>query len=303
MADAIRIVEVGPRDGLQNESVSIPTSVKLRMIEALARAGLREIEAASFVSPNWVPQLADAAELWPQLPAGPLYSALTPNQKGLERALASCVRRIAVFTAASDAFTRRNINMPLDESLRVFAELIPAFKATGPDAWVRAYVSTAIECPYAGRIAPAAAVAVAERLLKSGADEISMSDTTGTAVPGEVAELGKALLDVASVEQVAFHFHDTYGTAVANVAKALEMGFRTFDSSAGGLGGCPYAPGAAGNLATEDLTYFLERNGIATGIDLTRLALATSEVLSFLGRGPGSKAQLAQLSASGTSPR
>ena len=297
----IRIVEVGPRDGLQNESTPIPTDMKARFIEALATAGAREIEATSFVSPKWVPQLGDAAELWLQLPNGPLYSALVPNGKGLERALACGVRRIAVFTAASDAFTQRNIRMTVEESLVAFREVVDAFRRQCPDGWVRAYVSTAFECPYAGRIDPSATVRVATRLAEMGVDEVTIGDTTGVAAPPEVRTLTRALAGAIPIGKLGFHFHDTRGTAVANVAEALDQGIGTFDASAGGLGGCPYAPGAGGNLATEDLVYFLERSGIPTGLNLEAVAQASLEVLERLGRTPESKAQRAALA--GLRPR
>ncbi len=292
----MRIVDVSPRDGLQNESTPIATEAKLRLVSALAEAGVPEIEVTSFVSPKWVPQLGDAAELWPQLPSGPLYSALVPNQKGLERATSLGVERIAVFTAASDAFTQKNINMTVDASLVAFAEVVQGFRASGK-SWVRAYVSTAFECPYAGLIGPERVVEIANRLMDLGCSEVCFGDTIGTASPREVKALAARLrADFAgSLDRLAWHFHDTNGTAVANVATALdaipESG--AIDASAGGLGGCPYAPGAGGNLATEDLVYFLEREGLPTGIDLDRLARATEEVLGLLGRAPMAKAQVA----------
>jgi len=289
----VRIVEVGPRDGLQNEPTPIPTDAKIAFIQALADAGLREIEATSFVSPKWVPQLGDAAELWPQLPAGPAYSALVPNLKGLQRALDLGVPRIALFTAASDAFTQRNINMTVEESLLAFRDVATAFREHGGQ-WIRGYISTAFECPYAGRIDPQRVAEVADALLSMGCDEIVPSDTIGVAIPGEVRRVADALSDVAK-DRVAWHFHDTRGTAIANVEAALELGYRTFDSSAAGLGGCPYAVGAGGNLATDDLAYFMERSGLATGIDLPALARASLPILEALGRPPMAKAQLATL--------
>jgi hydroxymethylglutaryl-CoA lyase len=291
----VRVIEVGPRDGLQNEQALVPTSLKARFVSRLAEAGVTEIEATSFVSPKWVPQLADAAELWSQLPSGPSYSALVPNRKGLDRALESGVDRIAVFTAATDEFTLKNINMTVDESLAEFAETVAAFRRARPGGWVRGYVSTAFECPYSGRVDPETTASVAARLLALGVDEVSLGDTIGVAVPIDV----KALHRVLGIEagKIAWHFHDTRGTAVANVAAALELGYRAFDSSAGGLGGCPYAPGAGGNLATEDLVYFLERSGEVTGIDLGLLARSSIEVLQSLGREPRSKAQVACLAS------
>jgi len=294
----IRIIEVGPRDGLQNESTPIPTEAKLAFIADLATAGLKEIEATSFVSPKWVPQLADAAELWPQLQPGPAYSALVPNMRGLDTALSVGCSRIALFTAASDAFTQKNINMSVQQSLETFREVAAAFRSTYPDGFIRGYVSTAFECPYAGRVAVKDVVSVAQELRAIGADEISIGDTIGVATPNEVRELTKAMLDIAPIEEIAFHFHDTRGTAIANVAEALEHGIRAFDASAAGLGGCPYAMGAGGNLATDDLVYFLERQGLTTGIDPRRLALASRSILGLLGKAPFAKAQQAVLAAS-----
>ena len=293
----IRIIEVGPRDGLQNEKTPIPTDAKLVFIRRLLEAGLTEIEATSFVSPKWVPQLGDAAELWPELPRDPSakFSALVPNAKGLERALEVGVQRIAVFTAASDAFTQKNINMTIEESLSAFHEVVQKFKTYVPSGWVRGYVSTAFECPYAGRIEPKQVVRVSQRLIDMGVDELSIGDTIGVAGPQEVKALTNALSDIAPLETIAYHFHDTRGTAIANVAQAFEMGIRAFDSSAAGLGGCPYAPGAGGNLATEDLIYFLERSGEPTGVDLARLSQASLPILEVLGRKPAAKAQLASL--------
>ncbi|MBI5708251.1 MAG: hydroxymethylglutaryl-CoA lyase [Armatimonadetes bacterium] len=294
----VRIIEVGPRDGLQNEATPIPTESKLAFVAALAACGLEEIEATSFVSPKWVPQLGDAESLWPLLPPGPEYSALVPNLKGLERALALGVKRIALFTAASDAFTQKNIRMTVAESLALFREVVAAFRGSVPDGWIRGYVSTAFECPYAGRIAPAATAKVARSLAELGVDEVALGDTIGVAVPAEVRELDHAVFDVVPRPMIAYHFHDTRGTAIANVAAALEDGVQAFDASAGGLGGCPYAPGAGGNLATEDLVYFLERSGFATGVSLPDLAQATLPVLRLLGRSPAAKSQLAALAAS-----
>jgi hydroxymethylglutaryl-CoA lyase len=298
----VRIIEVGPRDGLQNEKVPVTTEIKLQFISQLAGAGLREIEATSFVSPKWVPQLGDSGELWPLLPPGPHYSALVPNLVGLDRALAVGVGRIALFTAARDAFTVKNINMTVEASLEAAAAVIAAFRASRPTGHVRVYVSTAFECPYSGVVAPREVVEVSERLLELGVDEISLGDTIGAAVPKEVEALTKAMLNIAGLEKLAYHFHDTRGTAIANVAQALEMGICAFDSSAAGLGGCPYAPGAGGNLATEDLVYFLERSGIETGVKLDKLAEASLGILAELGRAPLAKAQLAALARRRTRP-
>ncbi|MBS1713364.1 MAG: hydroxymethylglutaryl-CoA lyase [Armatimonadetes bacterium] len=291
----IRIVEVAPRDGLQNEAVFVPTGTKARFVADLAAAGLQEIEVTSFVSPKWVPQLADAAELCAQVPEGVLWSALVPNAKGLERALEQGTKRIAVFTAASEAFTQKNINMSVDESILTFADVVREFRGAVSDGWVRAYLSTAFECPYSGKVDPKLPGRLALRLLDIGVDEVSIGDTTGVAVPKEV----RAVIRSLGVERsrVAWHFHDTRGTAVANVQVALDTGFTSFDASAGGLGGCPYAPGAGGNLATDDLVYLLERSGFECGVDSIALAKASLPVLEVLGRSPASKAQSALLAA------
>lgn len=291
----LRIVEVGPRDGLQNEPTPIPTQLKAKFVADLAAAGLREIEASSFVSPKWVPQLGDAEQLWPTLPPGGLYSALVPNLKGLERALAVGVQRIALFTAASDAFTKKNINMSITESLDAFREVASAFRSAVPGGWIRGYVSTVFECPYSGPVEPSRVADVCSSLLDIGCDEISLGDTIGVAAPKEVRNLDRALRDLGPQERFAWHFHDTRGTAVANVMAALDLGYEAFDSSAAGLGGCPYAPGAGGNLATDDLVYALERSGIRTGIDAMRLAEASLPILVALGKAPSSKAQVALL--------
>lgn len=290
---SLRLIEVGPRDGLQNEKTPVPTEAKLAFIERLAATGLREIEATSFVSPKWVPQLGDAESLWPQLPMGPLYSALIPNLKGLERATG--VERIALFTAASDAFTQKNIGMTVAESLDAFRQVAERFREAQPNGWIRAYVSTAFACPYAGTILPHQVVKVLEQLLEIGADEISFGDTIGVASPREVRDLLRALESVCPSTKLAAHFHDTNGTAIANIATSYEHGIRAFDSSAAGLGGCPYAPGAGGNVATEDVVYFFEREGVPTGVDLTALAQASLPILELLGRPVTSKAQLARL--------
>ncbi len=281
----VRIYEVGPRDGLQNESVVIPTSVKARFIDLLADAGLREIEATSFVSPRAIPQLADADVLLATVPRrrGVRYPALVPNARGLARAEAAGVDAIAVFTAATDAFTTANIGMTIDESLAAFAPILARAGALG--WWRRAYVSTAFGCPYSGRVKPQAAVAVARRLVDLGADEICFGDTIGVGVPGQVAEL-VALAEAGGIplERQAYHFHDTRGTALANVAMGLAAGIRCFDSSTGGTGGCPYAPGAAGNLATEDLVYFLDASGWEHGVSLEGVLTAARYIADALGR-------------------
>lgn len=292
----IRIIEVGPRDGLQNEKIPVPLEVKLRFIAALFEAGLPEIEATSFVSPKWVPQLGDSLELVPLLPAGPKYSALVPNVRGLESALAVGMDRIAVFTAASSAFTEKNINMTVEQSLEAFADVLTKFRDQKPTGFVRGYVSTAFDCPFSGRVPTGDVVDVVEKLLALGVDEISIGDTIGTAVPADVKQLSQALGGIEKSKLV-WHFHDTRGAAISCVSQALDLGFTAFDSSAAGLGGCPYAPGAGGNLATDDLVYFCERSGLSTGVNPEKLAKASLEVLEVLQKRPFAKAQQALLSS------
>jgi hydroxymethylglutaryl-CoA lyase len=279
----VRIYEVGPRDGLQNESTPIPTDAKERFIGLLADAGLREIEATSFVSPKAIPQLADADELLAALDrrAGIRYPVLVPNQRGMDRAEVAGVGAIAVFTAASDAFTSRNIGMTVDESLATFAPLIRRARELG--WWTRGYVSTAFGCPYTGRVEPARAIDVARRLVELGVDEVCYGDTIGVGVPAQVEELAELTsADGIPLERVAYHFHDTRGTALANVSAGLRSGIRCFDSAAGGTGGCPYAPGAAGNVATEDLVYFLDAEGWETGVSLAGVLEAARYVAGVL---------------------
>ncbi len=288
--DRVRIYEVGPRDGLQNESASIPTAVKLEFIRRLASAGLREIEATSFVSPRAIPQLADADELIPLLPDAQLvrYPVLVPNERGLARAMAAGADAIAVFTAASDAFTRANIGMTVDESIEVFRPVLA--RAAQAGMWTRAYVSTAFGCPFSGIVDPARVIDVAIRLADLGADEICLGDTIGVGVPSQVRELTGLLLDAGlPLDRLAYHFHDTRGTALANVTAALDDGVATFDSSTGGTGGCPYAPGAAGNLATEDLVFFLDRMGIQHGVDLASILDTARFIAAALGKPLASK--------------
>ena len=281
----VRIYEVGPRDGLQNESLPIPTETKLRFIELLIDAGLREIEATSFVSPTAIPQLADADDLIKRLPgrSGVRFPVLVPNERGMARAEAAGVDAIAVFTAATDAFTEHNIGMTVDASLAAFRPVLARAAELG--WWRRAYVSTAFGCPYTGRVEPAAAVAVAERLVELGVDEVCFGDTIGVGVPDQVAEL-VSLAEAAGIplDRQAYHFHDTRGTALANVSAALAAGIRTFDSSTGGTGGCPYAPGAAGNLATEDLVYLLDASGYEHGVSLGRVLRAARFIADALGK-------------------
>jgi hydroxymethylglutaryl-CoA lyase len=286
----VRIYEVGPRDGLQNESTPIGTEAKLRFIELLADAGLREIEATSFVSPKAIPQLADADELMARLQRRPgvRYPVLVPNERGLERADAAGADAVCVFTAASEPFTKVNINMTIAESIDAFRPVVTRARQRG--WWSRGYVSTAFGCPYQGEVGEAAVVGVARELLSLGVDELSIGDTIGVAGPRDVRRVVNALLGAGIAPgQLAMHFHDTRGTALANVAAALELGIRTFDASTGGTGGCPYAPGAAGNLATEDLVYLLDREGLGHGVDLDALLVAARYVSDTLSRPLGTK--------------
>ena len=281
----VRIYEVGPRDGLQNESTPIETDAKLRFISMLADAGLREIEATSFVSPKAIPQLGDADELLPRLERRPgiRYPVLVPNARGLERAEAAGADAVCVFTAASEPFTKANINMTIAESIDAFRPVVETARRRG--WWSRGYVSTAFGCPYQGAVGEAAVVGVAMELLTLGVDEVSIGDTIGVAGPSDVERVVGALLAAGiPTRQIALHFHDTRGTAVANVAAALDLGIRCFDASTGGTGGCPYAPGAAGNLATEDLVYLLDREGCTHGVDLDGVLRAAAFISETLDR-------------------
>ena len=286
---AVKIVEVGPRDGLQNEARAVPAAVKIELIDRLAAAGLRVIEATAFVSPKWVPQMADAAQVMAGIRSRPgvRYPVLVPNLKGFELALAAGAREIAVFGAASEAFSRRNINCSIAESLARFRPVIEA--ATGNGMRCRGYVSCVLGCPYQGEVAPEAVVEVTAALHDMGCYEVSLGDTIGVGTPAATRRMLEAVLRRVPVEAVAGHFHDTYGQAVANIYAALEMGVAAFDASVAGLGGCPYAAGASGNVATEDVVYLLEGLGIATGIDLERLAQAGNWICAQLGRESGSK--------------
>ena len=279
-----RIVEVGPRDGLQNEKAQIPTETKVAFVDALSEAGYDEIEVSAFVSPKWVPQLADAEAVFQRIRRreGVVYSALVPNDEGLDRALEARAGKIAVFTAASETFNRKNINAGIAESIERFRTVVP--RAQAADLTVRAYVSTAFWCPYEGKIEPPAVVDVVKRLLDLGVDEISIGDTIGKAVPGEVHDLLDLLLDALAQDRIAMHFHDTYGTAVANALASYERGISVFDASAGGVGGCPFAPGAAGNVATEDLAWALTRSGASIALDQERVSAASDLLASALGR-------------------
>ncbi|GMU56512.1 MAG: hydroxymethylglutaryl-CoA lyase [Candidatus Xenobia bacterium] len=279
----VRLLEVGPRDGLQNEPEVIPTEVKIEYVRRLAAAGLKRIEVTSFVSPRWVPQLADASEVLAGLDLPGLeLSVLVPNQKGLERALEAGVRRIALFAAASESFSRKNLNRSIAESLDDYRPVARQALAAGMS--LRGYLSTCFVCPFEGPVAPEKVAALTAELLEMGLDEVAISDTIGVAVPPQIKATLKAVLEVAPVEKLALHLHDTWGTALANVWAGLELGVRSFDASSGGLGGCPYAPGAAGNLATEDLVNLLERSGYDTGVDLGQLAEASRFLVQALGR-------------------
>ncbi|MHB0969183.1 MAG: hydroxymethylglutaryl-CoA lyase [Thermoanaerobaculia bacterium] len=280
--DRVDIVEVAPRDGLQNEKVMIPTEVKVAFITALADAGLRTIEAGAFVHPKWVPQMADTAEVYRDIPKDPGvdYPVLVPNLKGLERALDAGVKSIAIFTAASDSFNRHNINMSIDESFAAFDPV--AARAREEGLRMRGYVSCACGCPYEGDVAPEKVLEVAARLLDLGCYQVSIGDTIGTGTPLQVQGLAALLLQVIPASRLAMHFHDTRGMAIANTLAALETGITTYDSSAGGLGGCPYAPGASGNMATEDLVYLLDGLGIETGVQFSRLVDATAVIAPYL---------------------
>jgi hydroxymethylglutaryl-CoA lyase len=271
----VTICEVGPRDGLQNEALSVATAEKVRYIELLAAAGFRDIEITSFVSPKAVPQLADAEAVCAQVTQFPgcRYIALVPNERGLQRAQAAGLRAIAVFTAATDAFTQRNIGMTIDESFATFAPVIRTAKADG--IYVRASISTAFGCPFEGAVPIENVVRVADRLLELGVDELSVADTIGVGTPNQVFDIVSALAPHVPLDRLGLHFHDTRGTALANIMAALQAGVTIFDSSAGGLGGCPFAPGATGNVATEDVLYLLHGMGIETGIDLNRVRAAS----------------------------
>ena len=285
MTDRVRIYEVGPRDGLQNEATPLATDVKRRFVELLVEAGLREIEATSFVAPSAIPALADADDLLPSLPRAPgvRYPVLVPNMRGMARAEAAGADAIAVFTATTDAFTTHNIRMTVEESLAAFAPVLARAGELG--WWRRGYVSTAFGCPYTGAVAPGRAVEVALRLLELGVEEVCFGDTIGVGVPSQVDELTARAIDAGiPLGKIAYHFHDTRGTALANVAAGLRAGVRCFDAATGGTGGCPYAPGAAGNLATEDLVYLLDASGYELGVDLAKVLVAARFVAEALGK-------------------
>ena len=278
----IHIVEVGPRDGLQNEKTKIPTSVKVAFVNALSHSGLSEIETSAFVSPQWVPQLSDAVDVFSEITRNPsvLYSALVPNMQGLEMAQKAHVKKIAVFTSATDSFNRHNINTDIEGSFARIAPVIEKAKASGMQ--VRGYVSVAFWCPYEGRVMPERVVPVAERLRSLGCDEISIGDTIGKAIPEDVDVLLNHLLAVMPVQTLALHFHDTFGNALTNVMRGFERGVTIFDTSVGGLGGCPYAPSARGNVATEQVVAWAQSKNISCDVNISVLHEASALLKPYL---------------------
>ena len=286
----VRIVEVGPRDGLQNEKIEVPTAIKLELIERLADAGLPAVEATAFVSPKWIPQMADHTEVLERIRRRPgvSYPVLTPNLKGFEAARAAGATEVAVFGAASEAFSKKNINCTIAESLERFRLVVE--KALKEEIKVRGYISCVIGCPYEGDIEPQKVAEVAGALYDMGCYEVSLGDTIGVGTPGKTQSMIQACTRRVPVEKLAGHYHDTYGQALANIYASLELGIATFDSSVSGLGGCPYAKGASGNVATEDVVYMLHGLGIETGIDLDKVVHIGIWISALLKREPGSKA-------------
>lgn len=279
----VTLFEMGARDGLQNESEVVPLDAKIRFVDLLSETGLRWIEATSFVSPKAIPQLADAADVYAHIrkASGVRYPVLVPNLTGYRRAQAAGADAIAVFTAASEPFTRRNINMSIEQSLETFGEVVAEAKRDG--MWVRGYVSTAFGSPFGDVVTPQAVVAVSRKLVAMGCDSLSIGDTIGVGVPSQVDELVPMLAAKVGLERISMHFHDTRGTALANVYASLQHGISSFDSSAGGLGGCPYAPGATGNVGTEDVLYLLHEMGIETGVDLAKVRAASRYIAGVVG--------------------
>jgi hydroxymethylglutaryl-CoA lyase len=296
LPSSVRLVEVGPRDGLQNEKQPISVSDKVRLVNDLSAAGLRYVEVGSFVSPKWVPQMAGSAEVFAGIQRSPgvTYAALTPNLKGFEAALEAKVEEVAVFAAASEAFSQKNINCSIAESLQRFIPLMEAARAA--NVRVRGYVSCVLGCPYDGEIAPAQVAAVARELYAMGCYEVSLGDTIGTGTAGKTRQLIETVAREVPHHLLAGHFHDTYGQALANIYASLLEGISVFDSSVAGLGGCPYAKGATGNVATEDVLYMLQGLGIDTGIDLDRLIDAGARICEVLGKANGSRVARARLS-------
>ena len=293
----VKMVEVGARDGLQNEAQVVPTAVKVALIDRLAAAGLTVIEAGAFVHTKRVPQMADTAEVLAGLTQRPgvRYPVLVPNEKGMDRALAAGADEVAVFAAASESFSQHNINCSIEESLARFAPVMERAAAQGVP--VRGYVSCVLGCPYEGEIAPERVAEVAVRLARMGCYEISLGDTIGVGTPGKARAMVEAVAARLPIERLAVHFHDTYGQALANIHACLERGVATVDSSVAGLGGCPYAPGATGNVASEDVLYLLDGLGIETGVDLAKLAAAGAFISEHLGRPPASKVARAMAAA------
>jgi isopropylmalate/homocitrate/citramalate synthase len=287
---SVTLFEMGARDGLQNEGEIVPSDAKVEFIDLLSRTGLRWIEATSFVSPKAIPQLADAADVFTRIEKVPgvRYPVLVPNLKGYERAKSAGADAIAVFTAASEHFTKRNINMTIDESLETFRDVVRAGRNDG--MWVRGYVSTAFGSPFGDAVTPQMVAGVCHKLMEMGCSELSIGDTIGVGVPSQIDELMPLLLKQIPLELIAFHFHDTRGTALANAYAALQHGVAKFDSSSGGLGGCPYAPGATGNVGTEDVLYLLHQMGIHTGVDLAKVRTATRYIANVVGHVLTSKA-------------
>ncbi|WP_163833897.1 hydroxymethylglutaryl-CoA lyase [Spartinivicinus ruber] len=284
LKERIRIVEVGPRDGLQNEPTPIPVATRIALIEDLVMAGIRHIECGSFVSPKWVPQMANTAEVCQQLSrqSDTIYSVLTPNMKGLEQAIEAQVNEVAVFGAASETFSQKNINCTIAESLQRFAPVVTQAKQQG--LRVRGYVSCVVGCPYEGDISPAQVAPVVEQLLDLGCDEISLGDTIGIGTPSTVKPLLNLVIPITGIGKLAVHFHNTYGQALVNIYQALNQGIRIVDSAIAGLGGCPYAKGASGNVATEDVTYLVESLGFDTGLKLSKLIDISQQLCDQLGR-------------------
>ncbi|MCE5233942.1 MAG: hydroxymethylglutaryl-CoA lyase [Mizugakiibacter sp.] len=293
----VRIVEVGPRDGLQNEKAVVPTATKIALIDRLSATGLQTIEATSFVSPKWVPQLADAAEVYAGIAKRPgvAYPVLVPNEKGYERARAAGVAEIAVFTAASEAFNRKNVNASIDESIERFVPVLARARADG--VRVRGYVSTVLGCPYQGAVPLADVVRVAQRLHALGCYEISLGDTIGVGTPAKARAMLRAVAAEVPMQALAVHFHDTYGQALANILACLEEGVAVIDSAVSGTGGCPYARGATGNVASEDVVYMLEGMGVGTGVDLAKLIETGLWLSAALGRETSSKVARARAAA------
>ena len=293
----VRMVEVGPRDGLQNEAEILPAAVKIALIDRLSAAGLPVVEATSFVSAKWVPQMADGAEVMAGITRRPgtSYPVLVPNLKGFEAAMAAKAEEVAVFAAASESFSQRNINCSIAESLARFAPVVSAAKSAGIK--VRGYVSCVLGCPYEGEVAPQKVAEVALRLAQMGCYEISLGDTIGVGTPGKAAAMIETVAQTLPLERLAVHFHDTYGQALANILAALECGIAVVDSSVAGLGGCPYAPGAGGNVASEDVLYMLQGLNIETGVDLDALIGAGRFISEKLGRSPVSKVSRARSAA------